>query len=297
MTSSSASSAGGAGGAGGGAGGAGAGGPLPLPVSLSRELVHLTGPALASTLTADSILVLPTGAIEHHGPHLPLSTDWLMADLIARGVVEAAAAAGQDVWLLPSLAYTKSDEHYWAPGTMWLNTDTLLQTVVDIGRSIANTPARTIVFYNGHGGNIALLQVALRELRRRFGLRTFLMGSTMKGGDGTNGPDEHGFGVHGGHSETSMILHLRPDLVDLSKAARWIPEHMLDLDYVKFNGGPVHFGWLSNDFGSAGVVGDASEANAAWGKELYDAAITAGVASLAEIARFAHPALEGGTPS
>lgn len=297
MTSSSASSAGGAGGAGGGAGGAGAGGPLPLPVSLSRELVHLTGPTLASTLTADSILVLPTGAIEHHGPHLPLSTDWLMADLIARGVVEAAAAAGQDVWLLPSLAYTKSDEHHWAPGTMWLNTDTLLQTVVDIGRSIANTPARTIVFYNGHGGNIALLQVALRELRRRFGLRTFLMGSTMKGGDGTNGPDEHGFGVHGGHSETSMILHLRPDLVDLSKAARWIPEHMLDLDYVKFNGGPVHFGWLSNDFGSAGVVGDASEANAAWGKELYDAAITAGVASLAEIARFAHPALEGGTLS
>jgi creatinine amidohydrolase len=256
---------------------------------MTRDLVELTGPALAATLTSDSVVVLPTGAIEHHGPHLPLATDWLMADMIGRAVVEAAAAEGQDVWLLPSLAYTKSDEHHWAPGTMWLNASTLLDTVVDIGRSLANTPARTIVFYNGHGGNIALLQVALRELRRRFGLRTFLTGSGMAGGDGTNGPDEHGFGVHGGHSETSMILHLRPDLVDMSQAERWIPAHMTDLEYVRFNGGPVHFGWLSDDFGPAGVVGDASQANAAWGAELFDTAVRNGLAQLAEIARFAHP--------
>jgi len=259
-----------------------------FPTPRSRDLIELSGPAAAAALTEDSVLVLPTGAIEHHGPHLPLATDWLMADLIGRSVVEAAAAAGQDVWLLPSLAYTKSDEHHWAPGTMWLTAETLLHTVVDIGRSIAATPARTVVFYNGHGGNIALLQVALRELRRRFGLRTFLTGTGMTGGDGTNGPDEHGFGVHGGHSETSMILHLRPDLVDMSKADRWIPDHMIDLDHVKFNGGPVHFGWTSDDFGPAGVVGDATGANAAWGAELHERAVRTGVAQLAEIARFRH---------
>lgn len=254
----------------------------------SRDLVELSGPAVAAALTADSIVVLPTGAIEHHGPHLPLSTDLLTADMVGRAVVEAAAADGQDVWLLPALAYTKSDEHHWAPGTMWLNADTLLQTVVDIGRSIAATPARTLVFYNGHGGNIALLQVALREIRRRFGLRTFLMGAGMAAGDGINGPDEHGFGIHGGHSETSMILYLRPDLVDMSQAARWIPDHMVDLQYIRFNGGPVHFGWLSDDFGPAGVVGDASGATADWGKSLYETALANGVAALAEIARFRH---------
>lgn len=254
----------------------------------SRDLVELSGPAAAAALTADSVVVLPTGAIEHHGPHLPLATDWLMADLIGRAVVEAAAAAGQDVWLLPSLAYTKSDEHHWAPGTIWLNAETLLQTVVDIGRSVAATPACTLVFYNAHGGNIALLQVALRELRRRFGLRTFLMGSGMVAGDGTNGPDEHGFGIHGGHSETSMILHLRPELVDMTQAARWIPDHMVDLEYIRFNGGPVHFGWLSNDFGPAGVVGDATGATADFGRELYEKALVNGVAALAEIARFRH---------
>jgi creatinine amidohydrolase len=256
---------------------------------MTRELIELTGPVLASTLTADSVVVLPTGAIEHHGPHLPLATDWLMADMISKAIVDEAAAQGQDVWRLPALAYTKSDEHHWAPGTMWLNAETLFDTVVDIGRSLANTPARTIVFYNGHGGNIALLQVALRELRRRFGLRTFLMGTGMAGGDGENGPDEQGFGVHGGHSETSMIMHLRPDLVDASKVDRWIPSNMTELRYVKFNGGPVHFGWLSDDFGPEGVVGDASAANASWGAELYDTAIRNGVAQLAEIARFSHP--------
>jgi len=254
----------------------------------SRDLVELSGPASAAALTSESILVLPTGALEHHGPHLPLATDWLMADLISRGVVEAAAAEGQDVWLLPGLAYTKSDEHHWAPGTMWLNAETLLATVVDIGRSITATPAKTLVFYNGHGGNIALLQVALRELRRRFGLRTFLMGAGIVAGDGINGPDERGFGIHGGHAETSMIMHLRPDLVDLSKAERWIPDHMADLKYIKFNGGPVHFGWLSNDFGPAGVIGDATEANAAFGAQLYADAITNGVATLKEIAGFRH---------
>jgi creatinine amidohydrolase len=255
---------------------------------MTRELIELTGPDADAALTEDSILVLPTGAIEHHGPHLPLATDWLMADLIGRGVVEAAAAAGQDVWLLPSLAYTKSDEHHWAPGTMWLNAETLLATVVDIGRSITATKAKTLVFYNGHGGNIALLQVALRELRRRFGLRTFLMGSGMVAGDGVIGPDERGFGIHGGHAETSMILHLRPDLVHMEKADRWVPDHMADLRFIKFNGGPVHFGWLSNDFGPAGVVGDASGASAEYGAELYATAIRDGVASLAEIAGFRH---------
>ena len=250
---------------------------------MTRDLVELSGPAATEALTEDSILVLPTGAIEHHGPHLPLATDWLMADLIGRTVVETAAAAGQDVWLLPSLAYTKSDEHHWAPGTIWLTYETFMATIVDIGRSVAATPAKTIVFFNGHGGNIALLQVALRELRRRFGLRTFLMGVGIQAG-----AEEKGFGIHGGHEETSMILHLRPDLVDMTLADRWIPDHMADLEQIKFNGGAVSFGWLSNDFGPAGVIGDATLASAEHGAIAHGRAVTKGVAALAEIARFRH---------
>ena len=252
----------------------------------SRELAELSGPALATTLTAESIIVLPTGAIEHHGPHLPLATDFIMADLLSARIVDAAVAAGLDVWRLPPLAYTKSDEHHWAPGTMWISWETLMTTVVEIADSVANTPATTLVFYNGHGGNIALLQVALREIRRRTGLRTFLTSVAIPAGDGVDGPDERGFGIHGGHGETSVLMALRPELVDLTEAERWVPDAIADYEHIKFNGGSVAFGWTSNDFGPSGVIGDPTGASAEQGASIVDAAVAHGVSALHEIARF-----------
>ena len=248
-----------------------------------RLLTDLPGPSLATTLTVDSIVVLPVGSIEHHGPHLPLSTDLLIADELAGRIVEASPL---DVWLLPPIAYSKSDEHDWAPGTMLIEWDTLMKTVLEIGRSVSRTPAQTLVFYNGHGGNIALLQVALREIRRATGLRTFLMNASIPAGDGVNGPDERGFGIHGGHGETSMVMALRPDLVDLTPTERWVPDQIADFEHVKFNGGSVAFGWLSNDFGPAGVIGDPTAATAEWGAQLVADSIAHGVAALDEISRF-----------
>lgn len=253
---------------------------------MTRLLSELSGPTLAQTLTSDSIVVLPTGSIEHHGAHLPLSTDLLMADELATRIVDAAAADGLDVWRLPALAYTKSDEHAWAPGTMWLSAETLMATLVDLGRSLATTPARTLVFYNGHGGNVALLNVALRELRRRFGLRTFVANVAVPAGDGVEGPDELGFGIHGGHGETSLALHLRPDLVDLTAARRAVPEHLAEFERIGFAGKPVQFGWTSDDFGTDGVVGDPTGATAEFGARLAASLVADGVATLAEVARF-----------
>jgi creatinine amidohydrolase len=247
----------------------------------SRRLVELAGPALASTLTAGSIVVLPTGSIEHHGPHLPLATDLLMADILAGLIVDGAVDSGLDAWLLPALSYTKSDEHAWAPGTIWLGATTLLDTLVAVGRGVAATPARTLVFYNGHGGNVALLQVALRELRVQFGLRTFLMNVAIPAGD-----TEQGFGIHGGHGETSLLMHLRPDLVDLTDAVDATPAHLTRFERIGFAGAPVQFGWTSDDFGTGGVIGDPTGATAAHGAELATQLIAEGIASLAEIAAF-----------
>jgi len=247
---------------------------------VSRLLTDLPGPSLATTLTAESIVVLPVGSIEHHGPHLPLSTDLIMADELSRRIVDASSL---DVWLLPPLAFTKSDEHDWAPGTVWIGWETLMRTVIEIGESIAKTPARTLVFYNGHGGNIALLQVALREIRRATGLRTFLMNASISASS-----TENGFGIHGGHGETSLVMALRPELVSLEAAERWVPDHLAEFEQVKFNGGSVAFGWVSNDFGPSGVVGDPTTANAADGEALLAASVAQGVAALEEISRFRH---------
>ena len=113
---------------------------------IGRNLAEMSSAAVTSALTADSVVVLPTGAIEHHGRTCPLATDQLVADAVAAAAVDRAAAAGIDVWRLPGLAYTKSDEHHWAPGTVWLGWETMMATVVDIGRSVAATPARRLAF-------------------------------------------------------------------------------------------------------------------------------------------------------
>jgi len=267
------------------------------PIAGTRRWADLPGPELAARLTAESILVLPTGAIEHHGPHLPLSTDLVMAEALAERIVDEAAAAGHDVWLLPALGATKSDEHAWAPGTLWLSASTFAAVIADLGRAIATTRARTVLFYNGHGGNIAPLNVALRELRRRFGFRTFLDGVRVPAG-----PDELGFGIHGGHGETSLLMHLRPELVQPSAFERAVPEGIADFDRIGFAGRPVQFGWLSDDFERAGVitggermrgvVGDPTTATAEAGAALAGALVAEGVATIAEIARWPIGAIE-----
>ena len=258
-------------------------------VPTERLLAHLRAPEIASRLSNRSIVVQPLGAVEQHGPHLPLHSDLLVAEAVAAAAV-ARVGDEVDAWLLPALAYTKSDEHAWAPGTVWLSATTMLAVLDDIGRCVAMTPAERLVFFNGHGGNSALLNVANRELRRRHGLLTFLAHPGVPPDQGgVSAPDELGMGVHGGTDETSLVLHLAPELVDMDQAARHVPEHLADNRYVRF-GGPVSFGWLSDDFGDSGVIGDPVPATAERGVVLFEAAVDAFCAALREIAVFTHRA-------
>ncbi len=232
-----------------------------------------------------AILVQPLGAIEQHGPHLPLSTDYVIANAVAEAAV-AEVGNELDVWLLPSLAYTKSNEHAWSPGTIWLSASTLLAVLDDIGRCVATTAAKRLVFMNGHGGNSTLVGTANREIRLSHGLMTFLAHPGVppdQGGKSAAG--EHGMGVHGGTDETSVMLHLAPHLVDMSLAERRIPDGLIDNTYVKF-GGRVSFGWLSNDFFDDGYIGDPTSATAELGKELFEGSVTAFCEALREISTF-----------
>lgn len=261
--------------------------PPPRPPT-TRRLDELRAPQLDDLLTDRSILIQPLGAIEQHGPHLPFNTDLLIAERVATAAVERAASE-RDVWLLPPLAYTKSNEHAWSSGTIWLSADTLLRVLDDVGRCVAMTPARKLVFMNGHGGNSALVGVANRELRLNHGLMTFLAHPGVPPDQGgVSGADEHGMGIHGGTDETSLMLHLAPELVDMSVATRNIPDSLVDNRHVRF-GGTVGFGWLSNDFGSDGHIGDPTTATSERGAALFEAAAAAFVDALGEIDRFELP--------
>ena len=246
----------------------------------TRRYADLTTAEVGSALHRDSILVLPTGAIEPHGPHLPLATDLVMAEAISAAVVDRGAALGHDVWLLPALAYTKSDEHAHLPGTLWLRASTLWETLVDVGASLANTPARRLLVINAHGGNSALIEVAARELRRRFDLQTF-----FSSGAATPGPTERGLGIHAGWAETSMMLHVRPDLVQMEHARSSVADRVADQQHVGFSKA-IKFGWLSTDFAESGVIGDPTGATADEGEKLFDQRVDDLVAGLGEVAAF-----------
>ena len=105
-----------------------------------RRLGDLRGPDVVSKVTSKSIFVQPLGAIEQHGPHLPLNTDEVVATAVAEAAVERVGEK-LDVWLLPTLTYTKSNEHAWAPGTIWLSATTMLSVLDYIGKCIARTKA------------------------------------------------------------------------------------------------------------------------------------------------------------
>jgi len=170
---------------------------------------------------------------------------------------------------------------------VWLGPETVLKVLDDVGRSVAMLPTRRLAFVNGHGGNSSLLQVALRELRLHHGLATFLLHPSVppdQGGASTI--EELGMGIHGGLGETSLVLHLRPDLVDMGAAARHVPEGLAAYRHVRF-GGPVAFGWTSDDFGPSGVIGDPTGATAERGKQQFEAIVATMGDALAEVARFA----------
>ena len=242
-------------------------------------------PDIRRRLNERSVLIQPMGAIEQHGPHLPINTDQVVADEVSRAVVQQYGD-DLDLWLLPTISYTKSNEHARFPGTVWMSEQTMASMLHDLGRSIAMLPTKRLVFLNAHGGNSALLQTANRELRLAHGLMTFLTHPGVPADQGGTSPaDELGMGIHGGTDETSIMLHLRPELVDMTVATRNVPEKLSTNRYVRF-GGRVAFGWLSSDFGPDGHIGDPLPATAELGKELFEGSVRVLGESLAEVREF-----------
>jgi creatinine amidohydrolase len=160
---------------------------------------------------------------------------------------------------------------------------------MDVGRSLTKLRARRIVLLNGHGGNSALLTVAARELRVEHGFLTFLTHPYVPADQGGPSPSEElGMGIHASLDETSIVLHLEPELVRMDLAERNVPEWLAGNRYVRF-GGQVGFGWSSRDFGPSGVIGDPTGANAERGKVLFEGIVGVLGEAMAEVAAFDFP--------
>lgn len=249
-----------------------------------RDWWSLKAPDFKGLDPMTSIAVLPLAAVEQHGPHLPVGTD----TLIAQGMLDRLRAdcpADLDLIVLPIQAVGKSNEHIWAPGTLTLTAEGALAAWVEVGLSIARAGLRKVILVNSHGGNLDLMSILSRELRVRAGMLAARCQWTSFGvPEGIYSAQESAYGIHGGDQETSLMLHFRPELVDMAAARDF---RSTAEGAVIPPVGPVAYGWIASDLNPAGVVGEAHLATHEKGRATA-AHQVAGFIALAQAVR-AHP--------
>lgn len=206
-----------------------------------------------------TVAILPTAAIEQHGPHLPVGTDTMIAEgMLAQ--LRDTCPDDLDIRILPVQAVGKSNEHIHAPGTLTLSAQTALAAWQEIGLSVARAGVRKLVIVNSHGGNLDLVSILSRELRVRAGmLAVKCQWGSFGHPEGMYSEEELAYGIHGGDVETSLMMHFRPETVD---AAAAMNNHSTARDTAISPIGSVSYGWVSRDLNPVGTVGDASVATA-----------------------------------
>jgi creatinine amidohydrolase len=236
---------------------------------------------LASGDAARTIAVLPVAATEQHGPHLPLSVDTVLVD----GVVAAALphlGAEVPVLFLPTQAVGFSPEHARFPGTLTLKTETIVRLWTDIGESVAAAGIRKLVLFNAHGGQVSVMDLVARDLRARLNLLVYsvswfnlpLLDAQGQDVNALFGADEHRFGIHAGDVETSMMLALDPERVDMAQAQNFdsSSQDRAQKYSILGNGKSAKLGWQTQDYNAQGAVGNAAAATADKGHALVQAA-------------------------
>jgi creatinine amidohydrolase len=237
---------------------------------------------------ADWIAVLPLGAHEQHGPHLPFETDALIAEGFTERVI-ARLPSALPVTFLPTEPVGYSIEHMDIEGTRSLGYDEAVTRWLGIAQDLNGKGIGKFVMLNAHGGNSPLMTIVATEARVRFNMLAVATSWTRFGQpDGWMTPQDKAIDIHGGEIETSVMLAMYPDRVDMSKAQRFT-SHQSDFTH-RFKHlrayGPHAFGWKMSDLNEQGVAGNASVATAERGEQLIAHAVTGIVELLEDVAAF-----------
>ncbi|WEX10153.1 creatininase family protein [Chelativorans sp. AA-79] len=252
----------------------------------NRRFNHVTNGV--SVASHEKIAVLPLGATEQHGPHLPPETDWIIAEAVA----ERTRARSGDAIKLDILAVEKagySIEHSDDPRTVSLGFDEAVRRWVGIGEDLCRRGTRKFVMLNAHGGNSPLMTIAATELRARHRMLAVATSWTRFGTPpGLVPEEEKAQGIHGGFIETSVMLALRPDLVELEEARDFPSEQArFQREFTHLRAyGPHAFGWMMRDLSPEGVVGNAAAASREAGERLLEHAVSGFAELLADVDRF-----------
>ena len=262
--------------------------------SSARHWADLTTQEFFQLDAQRAIAVLPLGATEQHGPHLPLNVDTTLVS----GIVSAALpliTTRCPVLFLPAQVVGLSPEHSAFAGTLTLRPETVIRLWTDMAESVKAAGINTLVLFNAHGGHVGIMDVVARDLRARLGMLVysvnwFSLPLVDDRGDDLNHlfpPDEHRFGVHAGDVETSMMLALAPHQVRMEKAQnfRSTSQQRADRFAILGNGKSAKLAWQMQDYNPCGAAGNAQAATAEKGRLLVQAAARSLAQLLAEIAQ------------
>ncbi|MGE4242286.1 creatininase family protein [Ramlibacter sp.] len=254
----------------------------------SRYWADLATTDFASLDVDATVAVLPVGATEQHGPHLPLRVDQALVDAMVQAAL-AHLAPGLPVLVLPTQQVGYSPEHSRFAGTLTLSSSTVAATWIEIGESVARAGVRKLLVFNAHGGQASLLDIVARELRTRANMIVYgcnwwnlPLGEAV---EGLFSAEEHRFGVHAGEIETSLMLAIDPRRVAMQRAKHF---HSTSQDRaaahsILGNGRSAKLGWHMQDYNAQGAAGNAAAATAEKGRAVLDATGRQLAALLAEI--------------
>ena len=257
-----------------------------------RIFAEHTTEQIGAELTEKAILCLPVGSIEQHGPHLPLATDTIIAEHFAAALADHLAGQ-HELWQLPAVPFGLSLEHAWAPGTVSLRINTYITLIQQlVGEYLRATPARALIIINGHGGNRGILEPLLYELAAEHDLAACVLhpASLTAVKPGGELPD-----VHAGIGETSLMLHIAPELVNLGAITAddySTPERAEAINRIIRDRG-VTWPWTSGapDIADGGVIGDPRGADAQLGRAILSSALEMAAAAVDRMAATPAPDL------
>lgn len=258
-----------------------------------RFLAYLPWTTIAALPDKENTVILqPLGAIEQHGPHLPLIVDIALV-MGVLGKAMATLDPAIPAYVLPPLSYGKSTEHDRFPGTISLSTTTLLATLMDVGDSIYRAGFRKLVFLNGHGGQPQIVQLVARDLRAKypdFYLFPHFLWSVPHQVAEELTPQELAEGIHAGDAETSLMWALLPDTVHPEKFAPSYPPSWPQTPHLSLEGtNPV--AWVTDDISQTGTIGDPTIASPDKGHRILDTLAKGWSIVIQEIHQFRFPPL------